>query len=275
MAALPVPAAALLSDALLRTGFGYLMLMTVTMARLSIIVLVLPVFTRAGLTGLRRLAVALALSLPVARHLSGSIDQLLAADPAWVVLLLTKEAVVGLLLGLGFGVPFWAATSMGDVLDLQRGSSMAYLTDPTAIDVASMSGTFFELILVGLFYVGGGPDLMLQALYESYRLWPAFAALPPMSADTAPLVLGLIDRVMELALLLGGPLFVVLFMVEAAMALVARMAPQLHVFYVTLPVKAIALFTVLPAYAIFFVHHARPALSAGRGVLTEIGRFLP
>ncbi|GGF05316.1 EscT/YscT/HrcT family type III secretion system export apparatus protein [Aliidongia dinghuensis] len=275
MAALPVPAAALLSDALLRTGFGYLMLMTVTMARLSIMVLVLPVFTRAGLTGLRRLAVALALSLPVAWHLSGSIDQLLAADPAWVVLLLTKEAVVGLLLGLGFGVPFWAATSMGDVLDLQRGSSMAYLTDPTAIDVASMSGTFFELILVGLFYVGGGPDLMLQALYESYRLWPAFAALPPMSADTAPLVLGLIDRVMELALLLGGPLFVVLFMVEAAMALVARMAPQLHVFYVTLPVKAIALFTVLPAYAIFFVHHARPALSAGRGVLTEIGRFLP
>ena len=274
MTGLAASFATLLPDALLRSGFGYLLLLFVATTRLAIMALVVPVFTRSGLTGLLRLAVAMALSLPVALHLIGTFGQLLQTDAASLSLLIGKEAIVGLLLGLGFGVPFWAVESAGDVLDLQRGSAVAYLTDPTQTSDVSISGTFLELVLVALFYAGGGPDMLLGALYDSYRLWPVFAPLPPLSAADAGLALDLLDRVMRLALLLGGPLFVVLFLVDAAMALVARISPQIHAFYLTLPIKAIALFAVLPVYAVFFVHHADQALGAGHGVLAELGRFL-
>lgn len=274
MTGLALPFASLLPDALLRNGFGYVLLLLVAMTRLSIMALVVPVFTRSGLTGMRRLAVALALSLPVALHLVPAFGQLLQTDAGTLSLLVGKEAIIGLLLGLGFGVPFWAVESAGDVLDMQRGSAIAYMTDPTLTSDVSISGTFLELVLVALFYAGGGPDMLLGALYDSYRLWPVFAPLPAMNAGNAGLALDLLDQVMRLALLLGGPLFVVLFLVDATMALVARISPQIHAFYLTLPVKAIALFAVLPVYVVFFVHHADQALGAGHGVLTQLGQIL-
>ncbi|HEV2638270.1 MAG TPA: type III secretion system export apparatus subunit SctT [Actinocrinis sp.] len=261
-------------DPLFRTGFGYLALMALASARLSIIVLVLPVFNRTGVTGIRRVCVALVLSLPIAWHLLGGLDQVMATGVGPLTLLIVKESFIGLLLGFGFGIPFWAAAAAGDVLDLQRGSQMAYLIDPSQISEASISGTFLQLVMVALFYVGGGPHLLLTALYDSYGLWPPLAPMPSFAPDGAALLLAMLDRIMMLAFLLGAPLFIVLFMVEATMALVARMSPQLHIFDLSLPVKGIALFTVLPVYITFYIHHADTLLGDEHGVLATLAQLL-
>lgn len=260
-------------ETLLHVGFGYLMLIAVSAARLGIIILLTPVFTRSGLSNIRRVTIAIVLSLPIVWHLLPGSDALLAIDFGRLALLIGKESFLGLLLGFAFGVPFWATAAAGDVLDFQRGAMMAYLIDPSQISQASISGTLLELVMVVLFYVGGGPHMLLTALYDSYAVWPPLAEMPSLAPESATLLLEMLDRLMSLAFLLGGPLFIVLFMVEATMALVARMSPQLQIFYLSLPVKAIALFAVAPIYIPFYIHHAKAALGDGRGVLTTLGRF--
>lgn len=258
---------------LLHVGFGYLVLIGVASMRLGIILLIMPVFTRTGLTGAGRFGVAVALSVPVALHLLGSFEGLAALGIGQLTLLILKEAFLGLLLGLGFGLPFWAAGMAGDVFDFQRGSLQAYLVDPTQISEESITGTFLQLIMVALFYVGGGPHLLLSTLYDSYALWPPLAELPRFVPESGVLLLGMLDRMMMIAVLLAAPLIIVLLMVDATMALLGRAAPQLHIFFLSLPVKAIAVFAVLPVYIAFFIHHADTLLGDQPGVLATLKQF--
>lgn len=260
-------------DDLSRVFFDYLMVLGLSSARLVVAIAVIPAFTRLGITGIRRLCIGLALSLPVAWHLQSDLALFSAMRVERLVVLEVKESLVGLLLGLAFGLPFWAAAAAGDVLDFQRGALMAYVADPGQKSEIAVSGTLLQLVVILLFYTGGGANLLLSALYDSYRLWPPVETLPQFSKDAPEIILHFLDRLMTLALLLGAPLFLVLFMVEIAMALVARMAPQLRVFDLSLPIKAIALFAVIPIYFTFYTDRVAAALTGSAGVLEAFRRI--
>jgi len=252
----------------METIYGTVVLLAVAMARPSAAIMILPVFTRLGLTGMLRSAVAFVLALPVIPHITTDSASIIAVGGPMLLAIIAKEAVIGLLLGIAFGVPFWAAQSAGDVIDTQRGSSIAYMTDPTALSEVSITGTFLELTMLALFFVGGGPNLVIGALYDSLQVWPIMALFPQFHGDTASLLLGILDNVLRGALLIGGPIVIVLFVVEAAMALVSRISPQLPMSDLSLPIKAIAVFAVLPIYLVFF-------LDQSKRMLGDLGTILP
>jgi len=258
----------------METIFGYTVLVAVAMARPTATLLILPVFTRLGLTGMLRSAVAFALALPIIPQLTADASSVIAVNGVMLIAIILKESVLGLLLGIAFGVPFWAAQSAGDVIDTQRGASIAYMTDPTALAEVSITGTFLELTMLALFFVGGGPNLVIGALYDSLQVWPIMALLPSFHGDTAGLLLGILDSVLRGAVLIGGPIVIVLFVVEAAMALVSRISPQLPMSDLSLPIKAIAVFTVLPIYLVFFLDQSRRMLGGLGGIVIELSRFL-
>jgi type III secretion protein T len=258
----------------METLLGYVVLVAVAMARPTAAIAVLPIFTRLGLTGMLRTAVAFALALPIIPHMTADFASVIAVGGPTLVAIIAKETVIGLLLGIAFGVPFWAAQSAGDVIDTQRGASIAYMTDPTALAEVSITGTFLELTMLALFFVGGGPNLVIGALYDSLQFWPIMALFPKFQGDTAGLLLGVLDNVLRGAVLIGGPIVIVLFVVEAAMALVSRISPQLPMSDLSLPIKAIAVFTVLPIYLVFFLAQSKRMLGGLGGILPELERFL-
>lgn len=255
--------------------FSFVALTAVATARPMAMILILPVFTRLGLTGLLRTGVAFALALPVIPMLAADVPVAIGIGGGALLAVILKEAALGFLLGLVFGVPFWAAQSAGDIIDTQRGASIAYMVDPTAVSEVSITGTFLELLLVALFFLSGGPAIVIGALYDSLLLWPVLAPLPEFQADTGRLLLGLLDKVLLIALVVGGPIVFILFAVEAAMALVSRISPSLPVSDLSLPIKGIAMFTVLPIYLVFLVDHAKRLVADLGGVLGELGRHLP
>lgn len=254
--------------------FGHVALMAVAMARPTAMILILPVFTRLGLTGLLRAGVAFALALPIAPLLAADLPDVLALGGGALLAILLKEMALGFLLGLVFGVPFWAAQSAGDVIDTQRGASIAYMVDPTALSEVSITGTFLELVLLALFFLSGGMPIVIGAVYDSLLLWPILAPFPEFQPDTGTLLLGLLDKVLLIALIVGGPIVFVLFLVEAAMAMVSRISPSLPVSDLSLPIKGIAVFAVLPVYIVFYVDEAKRIVGDLGGVLGELGRYL-
>ena len=99
------------------------------LARMLAMMVVFPVFDRLGVTGFIRNSIAVVISIPlipmIAAHLDG--EQL---SLGLIAALLLKEVVVGLVVGIVLAVPLYAAEAAGDILDLQRGSSSASLSDP-------------------------------------------------------------------------------------------------------------------------------------------------
>jgi type III secretion protein T len=240
--------------ALLDRAPVYLFAGSLVLSRMTGLVLVLPVFTRIGLSGFLRSVVALALALPIVPLLASSLG---AEHPTIItsIGLLTKEAVVGLTIGLVFGVPFWAAEAAGDILDLQRGSTGAMLVDPSAAEESSITGTLLGLVMVALYFVSGGLSVTLRAVYDSYDLWPATRFLPVFSTVAAMNFLMLLDSVVRLAVILVAPVIICLLLSDLLLALLARAASHFNIFALSLTVKSLVFSVLLVIYCAFLIRY--------------------
>jgi type III secretion protein T len=234
--------------------YQYLVAASLAFARISGVMLVMPAFTRIGVTGILRNGIGLALTLPLVPMMAVTLasEQLTVATIAALVL---KELAVGIIVGLVLGVPLWAAEAAGSILDLQRGATMATLVDPDASEETSVTGTVLVLAMVALYYGSGGLSITLRTLYESYGIWPIARFLPLFSADAGALLVGLLDDVLSMGLMLVVPIVICLFLADIVLALVSRAAPHLNVFALSLAVKSLIFAVLLVLYGGFLASY--------------------
>ena len=262
-----------LAQVFLETIIPFLSAAGLAMARVLGLILVFPVFTRLGLSGLLRSGVAIGLSLPLIPYLMVQFEVIEPLSNGRLALLIVKEMLLGLVLGLAFGLPFWSVEAAGDVLDFYRGSSMAFLIDPSSTTETSILGTLFSLILVALFFVIGGFELIIGGLYQSYSVWPVVDLAPSLHDGTADFFLQLLDSIFRLGMVFAGPLLIAMFLGELALALMNRFAPSLNVFDLSLSIKNLILFLGLPVYAIFALEYLKGDLVSLRGVIGTLELF--
>ncbi|YBV93827.1 type III secretion system export apparatus subunit SctT (plasmid) [Phyllobacteriaceae bacterium JZ32] len=235
--------------------FAYPLLIATAMAmsRALGLVVVTPAFTRLGLTGLLRSGVAIAISIPVVPGILAAMAEHRDLTSVAMTGLMVKEFVVGIIIGIAFGIPFWAAEVAGDLVDLQRGSTSAQLVDPLAINEASISATLFSISLVALFFMSGGFLLLLEGFYRSYDLWPIASFTPVMGSQAVSALLGALDRIMQIALLLIAPVVLALLIADLMLAYLSRLSPQLHIFDLSLAIKNLLFCVLILLYAMFLV----------------------
>jgi len=160
--------------------------------------------------------------------------------------ILIKEVVIGLLIGFGVSIVFWAVEAAGFFIDNQRGSTMASSVDPLTGSQTSPLGIFLMQVITVFFMVGGGFFVMLMAVYESYVLLPVFQFVPNLNPEGARYFISILDRIMALAVVLAAPALIAMFLAELGLGFVSRFAPQLNVFFLSMPVKsAVGIFILL------------------------------
>jgi type III secretion protein T len=261
----PTPIAATLEQA-----YSYLLAVGLALCRVAGMILIMPVFTRIGVAGIVRSGIAFAFALPLVPMLAQGLahEQLTAARIAVLVL---KEMAIGTVIGLVLGVPFWAAEAAGDVLDLQRGTNAATLLDPQAAVEEGITGTLLGLTMVALYVTSGGLSLALQAVYDSYEVWPVDRFLPLFGAPAVAIFLGLLDKVVNTGVVIGAPLIVCLFLSDLVLALVSRAAPNLNVFALSLSVKNLVFAILLTLYCVFLIKYMRNDLGSLLAAKDELG----
>ena len=197
----------------------------------------IPIFGRQALPGSARNAVAVAFTLFMYPVYSAGLD---VASLSSISLLgiIIKEAVIGMLMGFAIGTIFWGVQSMGFVIDNQRGATMASSIDPMTGTQTSPLGIFMMQVLTVFFYISGGVFFMLRAFYNSYLAFPVATFYPNLTMDGAVHFLSLMDSILALALLFAAPALIAMFLSEFALGLVSRFAPQLNVFFLSMPVKS-------------------------------------
>ncbi|WP_288585416.1 type III secretion system export apparatus subunit SctT [uncultured Methylobacterium sp.] len=262
--------------ALFTEGMRWVTAASLGMARPAGIFLILPVFTRAKMGTLIRLGLAFGLAFPVL----GYSQQSLAPNGADVqvvrlVLVALKELFVGVLIGFVVGIPFWAIQSVGELIDTQRGiSNEVAPVDPTTKSQASALGLFLGLLGITIFVAADGLNTLVETLYGSYGLWPIQRFLPAADLDAMMGLARLVDRVLRTAMLVGGPVIVLMLLLDLCVMLIGRFAPQLNANDLAPTVKNVAVVLFMMAYAGYLFDYAGAEIGTIRSVDGVIGPFL-
>jgi type III secretion protein T len=233
---------------------NYVIAISLALARMSGLVIVMPAFTRIGLTGMLQAAVAVVLALPLVPMVAGAV----AAAHLTAILtatLLIKEMLIGLMIGLVLGVPIWAAEAAGSILDIQRGSAAASLFDPSVTTEEGITGTLLGLVMVALYFGFGGLPLTLRTVYASYGLWPVDRIFPPLTAVAGPFFVELLDNIITMGVVLVAPIVIFMLLTDLLLGLASRAAPQLNVFALSLSVKNLIFSSLLVLYGAFMIKY--------------------
>ena len=233
----------------------------IAMARALGMIVITPAFVRLGLTGLIRSGVAIAIALPLVPSFTTTLIDMPGLTTITVAGLLMKEIIIGIVLGVVLGIPFWAAEVAGDLVDLQRGSTSAQLVDPLQATETSIAGTFFVLALVAVFFKSGGFSLLADTFYKSYEIWPVTSFRPTLGSESAMAVLAILDRIMQIGVLLIAPIVLALLIADLMLAYLSRMSPQLHVFDLSLAVKNLIFAILIVLYLTYLLRYMEEELA--------------
>lgn len=153
--------------------------------------------------------------------------------------LVLKEVCVGAVLALAASCLFEALRIGGRLVDNLRGASMAHALLPQTNESASPMADLYLLLAVLVFFAAGGPALFLRALLDSLERVP-LQALPgvPTSRQAAGLVLALTAGALRTAVAIALPAGLAVLLADAALGFVNRTAPQVQVFFLGMPLRA-------------------------------------
>lgn len=245
-------------------------------ARGTAMFLITPFLGRGVLTGLARNGVIAALCLPALIVVFETRPAgLLEISLFGVLALMLKELLLGVMIGMPFAVLSWGVEAAGFMIDNQRGSTMASSLNPTTGDQSSPLGIMLAQLYTVWIFAAGGFLLLLDLLYRSYGIWPAWEMLPAIGPKVVPGVLGMLDRVMLLTLLIAGPTLMAMFLSEMGLALISRFAPQLQVFFMAMPMKsAVGLLVLMLSLGVIMQGMAQ-RLAEGVDILDLVRGWLP
>ena len=218
-----------------------------TQPRILAMTTFIPIFNRQLMPGMLRYAILAAIGLILVPMILPRMAEY-RLDTWGILGIITKEIAVGFMLGFIIAIPFWGFEAMGFIIDNQRGASVAATLNPLTGNDSSPLGIMFGQAFMVYFFVTGGFLIMLKVLYDSFVLWDIFTWMPTLSIDLVPLIIRQFSNIMEIAVLLGAPAIIAMFLSEVGLALVSRFAPQLQVFFLAMPIKCAVAILVLLIY---------------------------
>ncbi len=205
-----------------------------TLARISIVLFLFPIFDSRSVPRTVKGALCLLLSLalwPVVA-LSGIS---MPAHPFDLLLLVIGEVILGLVLALAVNCFFAGIQSGGEILAMQMGFSMIQFADPVSGRTTGLVANFLYMITSLLFLAFNGHLMLIHAFAYTFQALPAGELF--LSTDLMNDMIKLVSTVFIFAVRLAAPVMVVLMMAEAALGLMNRAAPQIHVMEVGFPLK--------------------------------------
>lgn len=154
-----------------------------------------------------------------------------------------KELLLGYILGFFSSVPFLIANSAGIFIDFVRGSSMLMQQDITLQQQASPLGVLYNSIFLVIFYQVNGIWLFFDAVTTSYQIIPPstwfnasfFTLNTPLWANA----LTILHSIIAISLQLAAPSLVAILMAEVFLGIANRLAPQVQIIFLGMPIKSL------------------------------------
>jgi flagellar biosynthetic protein FliR len=205
--------------------------------RLGAALMLMPGFAGQLVSTRIRLLIALALTL-VLLPVVGTLYPPLPKRLGGLVMLLVGEALVGVYLGVLTQMLMASLNIAGTFIGFQVGLTNAFSFDAVAEQQSStMTALLANIALIALFSTDMH-HLMLRALADSYATFVPGQPLP--LDDFSETLSHLLSASFGLGVQLAAPILVFGLIFYSGMGLLSRLAPQIQVFFVALPLQVVA-----------------------------------
>ena len=206
------------------------------LARMSAMVFVIPIVGFEGTPSTVKAGLSLLLTFivfPFARLEYTAISIL----PLELVMLFTKEVIVGLSIGFITTLLFYGIQMAGQIIGIQIGFGIISVMDPLSNIQISLIGQLYYLVSLLVFLALNGHHFLIRALIYSFEVIPLGGAV--FSANLVDLLSSLSGMIFGIALQIAAPVMVTLILTDVGLGFIARVAPQMNVFIVGFPLKII------------------------------------
>jgi flagellar biosynthetic protein FliR len=151
------------------------------------------------------------------------------------VLLLSCEATYGLALGAIANVLFATVKLAGRIIEDQMGLTMAEMLDPLSEEQGQPLASLLEMIFVIAFLAVNGHHLLLKIIHRSYELFPP-GKIPSIATLTSNM-LDATSMLLVAGLQLAAPILAALLILLVALAILARIVPEMDIFFISFPLR--------------------------------------
>lgn len=245
------------------TAYLYLLIF----ARIGTILMLMPALGEQIIPARMRLSFSLLFALVLFPLLSPSLPRL-PEDMLEVVVLVLHELLVGFILGVIMRLLVSSTQVAGSVIAFQVGLSVAQSADPTNGGIqGAIIGSFLSFLGIALIFATDLHHVALAAVYDSYMIFSPTD--PLMFGDAAEMVVQTVAGAFVVGVQMSAPFIVFGLVFYLGMGLLARMMPQLQVFFVAMPatigVGLILLALLLSMMMGWYLLHFESGLATLRG----------
>ncbi len=200
-----------------------------------------------------RLLLALTLALLLAPVLADAVPA--QPESAWLLALrVIGEVIIGVFIGTVARLFISALTTAGMIIAYSSSLANAMVNDPSAAQQGSIAGSFLTIVALLVIFALDMHHLMLRALVESYALFVPGEALP--LGDFSDMIARVMAKTFVLSIQIASPFVAVALIFYLGMGVLARLMPQVQVFFVAMPLNIsaglIVLSIALPAMILWF-----------------------
>ncbi len=169
----------------------------------------------------------------------------LVFDTVWDMgTVIIKEAAAGLLIGVGANLCSSIVIFAGRVIDMEMGFAMANQMDPTTKENATLTGVYFQNVVMLMMIVTGMYQYFISALAETFILIPVGNINFNFDGLLATFVQFMGDY-MIIGMRICLPVFCTVMLLNAVLGILAKVAPQMNMFAVGIQLKVLTGLTIL------------------------------
>jgi flagellar biosynthesis protein FliR len=211
-------------------------------ARIGTMIMLMPALGEVNIPTRIRLGIALSLTL-ILLPLHRAAYQVNLETLAPLPVLLVHEILVGLILGATARVTISALTVAGSVIAQQLGLGFVTAVDPTQGQQGIVVGNLLTILGITLVFATDLHHLGGAAITESYTIFKPGELIP--SGDVASLATKTFALAFKVGVQLSAPFLVFGLVFNLGLGVLARLMPQMQVYFVGAPLSILLGFLIL------------------------------
>jgi len=234
-----------------------------------------PIFGHASVP----VSVKVILGVLLALVIAPTVPAVPAADPMSYagLLILVQELLIGLAMGFSMRLVFAAVEYAGELASSTMGFSFASFFDPSTQGRSAAISQFMSMVATMAFLAVNAHLVLLAALSESFISLPISATPLSLAAPLELVRWG--SRIFSAGLQLSLPIIAAILIVNVALGILTRAAPQLNIFGIgfpiTLGVGMLTLSIALPYLGTPILNLFNEGIEAGRRIPRVASELVP
>lgn len=181
-----------------------------------------------------RLSLALAVSFVVAPALVAEMPPV-PGEPMMVFALVAAEMLAGAVLGTVPVILISAIHVAGTIISFIGALANALTFDPVVQQQSAIVSGFLASAVVVLLFVTDLHHVFIRAIIDSYTLFRP--GIPPDTGDVLQLIARHVAQSFNVGVQISAPFIIVGFAYNVGLGILTRLAPQIPVFFVAMPLQ--------------------------------------